>query len=338
VGGVLITGGAGYIGSHTAKLLARNDCACVVLDDLSTGYPGAVPRDALVVGDIADAALLRRVLKSHKIEAVIHFAAHAYVAESMREPQKYFHNNVVKSLAMLETMMECGVRNIVFSSTCATYGHPLNGAIGEDHSQMPVNPYGESKLFLERALHWYGECKGLRWVTLRYFNAAGADPDGGIGEMHDPETHLVPVVIQAALGLRPHVDVFGTDYPTPDGTAVRDYVHVTDLAEAHVLALRYLRQGGSSRAFNLGAEQGHSVRDVIAAVERVSGRRLPVNELPRRPGDPASLVARARRARQILKWTPRNSALEVIVETAWKWHASFVNLARGTAACAISRG
>jgi UDP-glucose-4-epimerase GalE len=319
---ILVTGGAGYIGSHTARSLEREGCGCVVLDDLSTGQVGAVRPDALVEGDIADTALLRRVVEEHDIAAVIHFAASAYVDESMSQPAKYFHNNVVKSLAMLDTMLDCGVRDIVFSSSCAVYGHPRNGSIAEDHPQEPINPYGESKLFIEKVLQWYGRCKGLRWVALRYFNAAGADPDGEGGEMHDPETHLVPLVIEAALGLRTSVNVFGTDYPTPDGTAVRDYVHVTDLAEAHLLALRYLRAGGLSRAFNLGAGKGRSVREVIAAVERAGGRRLRVNEMPRRPGDPAFLVADARRARQVLGWTPRYSDLDTIVETAWNWRAA----------------
>jgi UDP-glucose 4-epimerase len=240
----------------------------------------------------------------------------------MRHPEKYFSNNVTNTLNLLQVMLDCGVKQIVFSSSCATYGNPVRLPIAEDHLQVPVNPYGESKLFIEKALHWYGEAHGFRAVSLRYFNAAGADADGEIGEDHDPETHLVPLVIRAALGLSDNVQIFGTDYPTDDGTAIRDYIHVDDLADAHVRALRYLEDGGTSMALNLGTGQGHSVREVVHSVERVSGRAVPIVECSRRPGDPAVLTANAAKAKQVLGWTPDHVRLDEIVETAWVWHSS----------------
>jgi len=250
----------------------------------------------------------------------MHFAAFAYVGESMAKPELYFRNNVVNSLGLLEAMRETGVKRIVFSSTCATYGVPETVPIREDMPQRPVNPYGESKLMIERALHWYGVAHGFGHAALRYFNAAGADPDGEIGEHHEPETHLIPLILDAALGRRAQIDVFGTDYPTPDGTAIRDYIHVTDLADAHVRALAHLERGGDSMALNLATGQGHSVREVIAAAERVTGRRIPRREAARRPGDPPALVADAARARALLGWTPRHSDLDSILATAWRWH------------------
>ncbi len=263
---VLVTGGAGYIGSHTAKALARDGFEPVVLDNLVTGHRSAVRWGPFVRGDVGDRGLVRRVIRDHRVEAVVHFAACAYVGESIQDPRKYFRNNVANTLALLDAMLDAGVDQIVFSSTCATYGVPDELPIGEDHPQRPVNPYGDSKLFVERMLGAYGVAYGLRSVALRYFNAAGADPEGELGENHDPETHLIPLVIEAALGRRPWVDVLGTDYPTPDGTAVRDFVHVTDLAEAHVRALGHLLGGGESVALNLGTGAGHSVREVIGTV------------------------------------------------------------------------
>ena len=319
---VLVTGGAGYIGSHTAKVLAHRGFEHVVLDNLSTGHRWAVKWGNLVKGNLSDVALIREVLKEYRVEAVIHFAANAYVGESMRNPRKYFRNNVVNTLNLLGAMLDGGVKYIVFSSTCATYGLPRALPISENHPQCPVNPYGESKLFIERVLRWYGEAYGLRWVALRYFNAAGADPDGELGEAHNPETHLIPLVIQAALGLRPYVDIYGTDYPTPDGTAIRDYIHVMDLAEAHVQALNYLLNEGKSTAFNLGTGQGHSVREVITAVERVGGQSVPVSEIQRRPGDPPALLADATEAARVLRWRPKYIELYAIVEIAWRWHAT----------------
>ena len=319
---VLITGGAGYIGSHTAKTLAAAGVEPVVLDNLGTGHRRAVRWGPLDEGDLADAALVRAVLRDHRVEAVVHFAASAYVGESMRDPRRYFRNNVANTLTLLDAMLDAGVGAIVFSSSCTTYGVPEALPIAEDHPQCPVNPYGESKLFGERILRRYGEAYGLRWAALRYFNAAGADPDGEIGEDHDPETHLIPLVIAAALGRRSHLDVYGTDYPTPDGTAIRDYVHVTDLADAHARALRHLLAGGRGFALNLGTGRGHSVREVVAAVERAGGRPVPIREVERRPGDPAALVADARQVIQVLGWEPRYPSLASIVETAWRWHAA----------------
>lgn len=319
---VLVTGGAGFIGSHTAKALAHAGLEPVVIDDLSNGHRAAARWGPFVHGDVGNRDLLRQVMTEHRVEGVIHFAAHAYVGESVYEPRMYFQNNVANTLALLDAMMDAGVERIVFSSTCATYGLPESLPIGEDHPQRPINPYGDSKLFIERVLHAYGHAYGLRWITLRYFNAAGADPDGELGEDHDPETHLIPLVIHAALGQRPWFDVFGTNYQTPDGTAIRDFVHVTDLADAHVRALRHLRDGGDSVALNLGTGAGHSVRDVIATVERVGRRSVPVREAPRRRGDPPALVADARRAQSVLGWQPRYADLEVIVRTAWDWQSN----------------
>ncbi len=319
---ILVTGGAGYVGSHTTKVLAHSGFQPVVLDNLEAGHRWAVRWGPLVVGDLANTSLLQELLQEYRVEAVIHFAAHAYVSESVANPQKYFRNNVANTLNLLEAMLDSGVRHIVFSSSCASYGLPESVPIREDHPQCPVNPYGESKLFVERVLDWFGQAYGLSWLSLRYFNAAAADPEGEIGEEHELETHLIPLVIQAALGQRPFVEIYGTDYPTPDGTAIRDYVHVTDLAEAHVRGLRYLANGGSSMALNLGTGKGHSVREVIQAVERVSGRHFPVRETGRRPGDPPALVADASRAAQVLGWRPRYPELDSLVEHAWRWHAS----------------
>ena len=322
---VLITGGAGYIGSHTAKAISRAGFYPLVVDDLREGHRRAVQWGSLVVADLADEDALRAAFATHRIIAVIHFAASAYVGESMQVPQLYFQNNVVNTLNLLKVMLEHEVKTLVFSSSCATYGYPQRLPIAEDHEQHPVNPYGESKLMVERVLHWYALAYGLRSIALRYFNAAGADPDGDLGEMHDPEPHLIPKAIAAAQGLSPALDVYGTDYDTPDGTAVRDYVHVTDLADAHVAALRHLRSGGETGAFNLGTGAGHSVRQVISMVERVSGRAVPLRELPRRAGDPATLVADAGKAARSLGWRPRHSDLQRIVETAWNWHTSLHN-------------
>ena len=319
---VLVTGGAGYIGSHACKALAAAGHHPITYDSLVYGHPWAVKWGPLVEGDLADSELLRQTLRQHRIDAVMHFAAFAYVGESMQDPGKYFRNNVGNTIKLLDAMVEEGVKTIVFSSTCATYGMPEAGAIAEDHPQRPVNPYGESKLFIEKALGWYGQAHGIRWAALRYFNAAGADPDGDIGEEHDPETHLIPLVIQTALGQRPEVQIFGTDYPTADGSAVRDYIHVTDLAAAHVSAIDKLAQGVNSFAVNLGTGQGHSVKDVIAAVERLSCRKVNAIECERRPGDPPSLVAQPGLAAELLGWTPRYSELETIVATALQWHQS----------------
>lgn len=319
---VLVTGGAGYIGSHTAKALAREGFEPVVLDNLSTGHRWAVKWGPLIEGDLADAALIRKTLRDYGVEAVVHFAASADVGESVRNPRKYYRNNVVNTLNLLDAMLDTGVTRIVFSSTCATYGVLESIPVSEDHPQQPVSPYGESKLFVERILRRYGDTYGLNWVALRYFNAAGADPEGEVGSAVDPEIRLIPLAIQAALGQRPAIDIFGTDYPTPDGTGIRDYIHVSDLAEAHIAALHYLTGGGASVALNLGTGQGFSVREVIEAVERISGRRVPARKMPRRPGDPPAVVADASRARAILGWEPRHSGLDEIVRTAWRWQST----------------
>jgi UDP-arabinose 4-epimerase len=319
---VLVTGGAGYIGSHTAKHLARSGHEPIVLDNFSEGHRWAVKWGRLAEGDLADQEFVLRTLRNFNIEAVIHFAADALVAESVANPRKYYWNNVVNSLRLLDAMAESGVRHIVFSSSCATYGVPTRVPISEDHPQFPVNPYGQTKLMTERILRDYDPAYNLRWVALRYFNAAGADPDCELGEDHNPETHLIPIAVQAALGCRPHVEIYGTDYPTPDGTAVRDYIHVTDLARAHLTALEYLVRGGASAAVNLGTGLGHSVREVIAEVGRLCEGRVPVKEGPRRAGDPPALVAEVSNASKVLGWKAEYPELNSIVESAWKWHAS----------------
>ena len=324
---VLVTGGAGYIGSHTAKALRRAGFEPITFDNLSEGHDWAVRWGPLVRADLADPGAISEVLRTHQIEAVIHFAAHAYVGESVKAPRKYFRNNVTNTLGLLDAMLDCGVSRIVFSSTCATYGEPDRVPLQEGQAQRPVNPYGESKLFVEKALRWYESAYGMRWMALRYFNAAGADPDGEIGEQHNHETHLVPLAIQAALGLRSHIEVYGNDYATPDGTAIRDYVHVTDLAEAHVKALVHLFDGGSSMALNLGSGTGSSVREIITAVERVSRRGIDARNAARRNGDPAILLADVSKARDTLAWTQCHSNWEAIVNTAWRWHNSTLRAA-----------
>jgi UDP-glucose-4-epimerase GalE len=319
---ILVTGGAGYIGSHTAKLLAASGHEPVVFDDFSQGHDWAIKWGPLERGTLDDRDRLREVFSRYHIGAVVHFAASALVGESMSHPMKYFRNNTVGTLNLLDAMRHAGIGTIVFSSTCATYGDPIHVPIDETHPQTPVNPYGESKLMVEKILRWYGEAYDLKWIALRYFNAAGADPDGVIGEDHDPETHLVPLVIGAALATRPPVKVFGTDYPTPDGSAIRDYVHVMDLADAHLRALERLGTGAASQPINLGTGRGHSVREVIDAVGRVGARTVPFELAARRAGDPPELVAAPARAREVLDWSCRYAELEVIVEHAWKWHAS----------------
>ena len=317
---ILVTGGAGYIGAHACKALAKAGYEPVAYDNLIYGHKEAVRWGPFVQGDIGDGPKVAETIRQHKIGAVMHFAAFAYVGESVEKPEKYFQNNVVNTLAMLEAMRATGVKQIVFSSTCATYGLPEQMPIREDTPQRPVNPYGETKLMVERALYWYGVAHGLRAVALRYFNAAGADPDGEIGEDHNPETHLIPLILDAAAGRRANIGVFGTDYPTPDGSAIRDYIHVQDLADAHVRALRYLDDGGESRAFNLGTGHGHSVRETIEVARRVTGRPIPSKDSPRRAGDPPVLVADAALAKEKLGWTPTLGSLEHIIGTAWAWH------------------
>jgi UDP-glucose-4-epimerase GalE len=314
---IFLTGGAGYIGSHTAWAVAKAGHKPVVFDNLLTGHRHNVKWGPLVEGELADADLVARTLRDHSIDAVIHFAARIAVGESVVNPRLYYTNNVAGTLSLLGAMLDANVKTIVFSSTAAIYGDPVEVPIPEDHPHQPVNPYGESKLFVEHALRSYGEAYGLKWVALRYFNASGAVLETGLREEHDPETHLIPLIIQAALGTRPSVSIFGTDYPTPDGTAVRDYIHVADLAQAHQRALEYLGSGGKSGAFNLGTGTGWSVRQVIEEVRKVSGRDFQVREAPRRAGDPPELVADSRLAQKTLGWTPQFSDLPTIVKNAW---------------------
>jgi UDP-glucose-4-epimerase GalE len=319
---VLVTGGAGYIGSHTAKELARSGHEPIVLDDLSAGHRWAVKWGPLAQGDLADQELVSRTLRDFAVEAVIHFAADAKVGESVEQPRKYYWHNVVNSLKLVDAMLDAGVKTIVFSSSAATYGVPTESPIPEDHAKLPVNPYGETKLTTERMLANYATAYGLRWMALRYFNACGADPEGEIGEDHAPESHMIPSAIEAALGQRPYVEIFGTDYPTPDGTAIRDYIHVTDLGRAHVRALEHLASGGESTAVNLGTGRGNSVREVIAAVQQMCGGSMTVREGPRRAGDPPVLVAAVKKAGSLLGWTAEYREIGAIVGTAWKWHVS----------------
>ena len=315
---VLVAGGAGYIGSHMVKMLGKQGCSVTTLDDLSSGHCDAVLCGEFVQGDMADRVLLDSLL-SQGFDAVMHFASFIQVGESVQQPAKYYQNNVVNTLTLLDAMRAHGVSRFIFSSTAATFGEPQYTPIDERHPQQPINPYGRTKLMVEQILADYEKAYGLRSVALRYFNAAGADPEGQLGERHDPETHLVPLVLQAASGRRPHIGVFGRDYDTPDGTCIRDYIHIEDLCSAHWLALQSLMGGGASQAYNLGNGQGFSVQEVIDTAERVTGRKITVVDGPRRAGDPARLVADATQARQKLGWQPRYADLATIVEHAWRW-------------------
>jgi len=327
---VLVTGGAGYVGSHTCKLLAAEGHLPVTYDNLARGHREAVRWGPLVVGDLEDRSRLDETFDRYRPEAVIHFAALTYVGESVEKPDLYYCHNVTGSLTLIDAALRAGVDRMVFSSTAAVYGTPRGVPIGEDHPLAPINPYGRSKRMVEEMLADAAGAYGLRSVCLRYFNAAGADPDGETGEDHDPETHAIPLAIQSALGDRPPFQIFGTDYDTPDGTCIRDYVHVMDLAQAHLRALDYLARGGRSTAVNLGTGRGTSVAELLQAVGRVAGRPVPRLVGSRRPGDPAILVADGRRARELLGWRPRFQHLDTIVETAWNWH--MVNLRRRRAA------
>ncbi len=327
---ILVTGGAGYVGSHACKALASAGYIPVVYDNLSRGHREAVRWGPLVDGDLRDSARLVTALNTHQVAAVMHFAAFAYVGESVADPETYYANNLGGTLALLGAMRKTGVGTIVFSSTCAIYGVPEKLPIGETTAKAPLNPYGETKLAIERALHWYAAAYGMRYFALRYFNAAGADPDGEIGENHEPETHLIPLILRAALGSGDPIQIYGTDYPTRDGTAIRDYIHVSDLADAHVRAVRDLAAGGDSAALNLGTGHGYSVREAIAAVERIGGRKVPQREAARRPGDPPELVADPALARSRLGWQPRHSDLDTIIATALAWETHAGRPARST--------
>ncbi len=318
---ILVTGGAGYIGSHAVRLFLARGHDVWVYDNLELGHRRAVPADRLVVGDLSDVAPLEHVLCTRQIEAVVHFAASALVGESVRDPAKYYRNNLINSINLMECLRRNGIGRCVFSSTCATYGIPRQVPITEDEPQKPINPYGFTKLAVERALADYAAAYQWGYAALRYFNASGAGADGTIGEDHDPETHLIPLVLQVALGQRPYIEVFGTDYPTPDGTCIRDYIHVDDLAEAHLLALERLEPGKGLR-YNVGTGRGYSVREVIRTAEQVTGKSIAVREGPRRPGDPPALVAASEKIQRELDWHPRYTDLRAIVETAWRWHQS----------------
>jgi len=316
---VLVIGGAGYIGSHAARALRRAGHQVIIFDNLSAGYEALARGFELVKGDVLDRAALAPVLP--RVDAIMHFAAFAYVGESVTNPQKYFHNNVEGGLSLLNAALEAGVKKIIFSSTCAVYGVPAKIPIAEDTPRQPVNPYGVSKLFVELALEAYDRAYGFRYASLRYFNAAGADESGEIGELHEPETHLIPLALRAAAGQGPELRVFGSDYPTPDGTCIRDYIHVTDLADAHVKALDHLAAGKPSFAANVGTGRGDSVQEVLAMIEEVTGNKVPRRVVARRPGDPPALVADPRKVQELLHWKASRS-LRDIIATAWNWMQS----------------
>jgi UDP-glucose 4-epimerase len=316
---ILVVGGAGYIGSHMVKQLRQAGYAVAVVDDLSSGRREAVLGAPLHVGDIGDAAFVSALLAQVRPAAVMHFASFIQVGESVADPGKYYRNNVTATQVLLDAMRAQGIDRFIFSSTAAIFGDPQYTPIDEAHPKAPINPYGRSKWFVEQMLDDYDRAYGLKSVCLRYFNAAGADPEGELGECHEPETHLIPLILQVASGRRPHITVYGEDYPTPDGTCIRDYIHVSDLCQAHLLALQQLLAGGGSARYNLGNGNGYSVREVIAAARRVSGHPIPVQIGPRRPGDPPVLVADARAARQVLGWQPRHADLDTILAHAWAW-------------------
>ena len=318
---ILVTGGAGYVGSHASRMLAAAGHEVWVYDNLSLGHREAVARGRLIEGDLHDGELIEQVLSEKSIDAVMHFAALTLVGESVSDPARYYRNNVLGAFSLLEAMRRAGVARFIFSSTTATYGEPETIPITEKEPQQPINPYGYTKLVIEKVLADYASAYGLAYAALRYFNAAGAHPDGDLGEDHDPETHLIPIVLQGALGQRDQITVFGSDYPTPDGTCVRDYVHVDDLAQAHLAALDRLQEGEGLH-LNLGSGRGNSVREIVEASRRVTGCEIPVVEGERRPGDPPILVADASLARRLLDWEPRYTDIEQIIQTAWNWHRS----------------
>jgi len=322
---ILVTGGLGYVGSHAVKQLVDRGEQVICLDNLVFGHKEAACGSEVVVGDIGDQALLRRVFSAHKIDAVMHFAAFAAVGESVENPQKYYLNNISNSLAMLQVMLEFGVEMMIFSSSAATFGEPEIVPITEDHPKNPTNPYGRSKLMLEHILKEYEHAYGLRSISLRYFNASGADPSGLIGEDHTPEHHLIPIILQVALGQRAQVGIFGTDWPTGDGTCVRDYIHVSDLAQAHILGLDALRRGAETTAYNLGSGSGYSVMEVVKMAEKVTGKAINAVPADRRPGDPAVLVASSEKIARELGWKPNYPELETIVRSAWNWHSAHPN-------------
>ncbi len=320
---ILVTGGAGYIGSHTVLALKQAGYEVLILDNLVYGHRDLVEqvlKVELIKGDTNDRDLLDKLFKSRNIAAVMHFSAYAYVGESVSNPAKYYRNNVIGTITLLEAMLAASVKNFVFSSTCATYGVPEVVPIPEDHPQNPINPYGATKLMVERILSDFNEAYDFKSVRFRYFNAAGADPEGNLGEDHNPETHLIPLVLQTALGKRESISIFGTDYPTDDGTCVRDYIHVSDLADAHVLGLEYLLKGGDSTFFNLGNGNGFSVKEIIEAARLITGKDIKAVECDRRPGDPPALIGSGEKARKILGWQPQYTSIKDIMTHAWEWH------------------
>ena len=322
---ILVTGGAGYIGSYACKTLAKKGFEPIVLDNLVYGHPEAVRWGLFVKGDISDKNLLTQVFSTHDIAAVMHFAAFCYVGDSVSDPRRYYHNNVASTLSLLDVMIKQKINNFIFSSTCAVYGEPHEIPITETHVKNPINPYGRTKLVVEMMLNDFFHAYGLDYVSLRYFNAAGADPDGELGEDHRPETHLIPLVLQTALGQREAIDIYGDTYSTADGTCVRDYIHIDDLAQAHVLALERLLDKGTGGIYNLGNGTGYSVRQVIDTACRVTGKAIPSKIVDRRPGDPPVLVGSSEKAAGELNWTPRFAGLDAIIETAWKWHSAHPN-------------
>ena len=318
---ILIVGGAGYIGSYMCKYLANNGYNPIVLDNLVYGHREAVRWGPFIEGSIADSKLLKQIFSKYQIVAVMHFAAFCYVGESVTLPAKYYRNNVANTINLLEVMVEKNVSNFIFSSSCATYGEPVEIPITEEHPQNPINPYGRTKLMVEQILDDFRSAYGLESVLLRYFNAAGADPDGELGEDHRPETHLIPIVLQTALGQRKVINIFGGNYPTKDGTCIRDYIHIVDLAEAHFLALKRLMNGLPGGKYNLGNGDGYSVEEVIETARKITGKTIPINIVDRRPGDPAVLVGSSKKAAGELGWKPKFPDLYTIIETAWKWHS-----------------
>ena len=323
---ILVLGGAGYIGSHTALELVKAGNEVVIADNLVTGYRKAIPEGAkFYEGDLRDFDFLNKLFQQEKIDAVIHFAAYSLVGESITNPLKYYDNNLYGTKVLLEAMVKNNVGKIVFSSTAATYGEPENIPILESDRTCPTNPYGETKLAMEKMFKWTAEAHGLRYVSLRYFNACGADESGTIGEAHNPESHLIPLILQVPNGKRETISIYGTDYDTPDGTCIRDYIHVTDLAQAHILAVQYLNNGGESDIFNLGNGVGYSVREVIETARKVTGHPIPATESSRRAGDPARLVASSEKAKKILGWKPVHDSLEEIISSAWNWHKNHPN-------------
>jgi len=325
---ILVVGGAGYIGSHMVKMLGLSGYDVVVLDSLEKGYQDAVLYGELIVGDLADRQFLEQLFSDHSFDGVMHFASYIEVGESVANPSRYYRNNVSNTQNLLDAMVEHSVNNFVFSSTAAIFGEPEYSPINESHSKKPINPYGKSKFMVEQMLADYDKAYGLKSVALRYFNAAGADPEGELGERHNPESHLIPLVLQAASGRREAISVFGSDYDTPDGTCVRDYIHINDLCDAHLLALAELRETGQSERYNLGNGLGFSVKQVIDTAIKVTNQKINVIQSERRPGDPAILVADANKARDKLKWQPKFDQLEQIIQTAWQWEQSFFTTGR----------